>query len=136
MPYDFRWQDDAHSIIRLDIHDEVTWELWHKAVDQIVAQLDETPHRVDLIFNDSVGFPPGNSLNHLRASNMRMRACPNLGIIVTVSSRSLSVFTRIMVGIVARLSGRSAPDQRLFVETLDEALALIARDRAQAKNVV
>jgi hypothetical protein len=133
MPYDFNWQDDEHSIIRFDIHGEVTWPLWYEAVDKAVEELGNTSHRVDLIFNDSVGMPKGNALPHLKVTTAKLVSHPNMGLIVSVSSQSLSTFTRMMINIMSRVYGIDNSHNGGFVDSVDKALAIIAADRAKAK---
>ena len=131
MPYDFHWQDDEHTIIRFDIHGDVSWPLWYAAVDQVAAALEQAPYRVDLIFNDSVGMPKGNALPHLKATSAKLISHPNMGIIVTVSPRPISAFTRMMINIMSRFYGVDMSHSGGFVETIAQALAFIAADRAK-----
>ncbi len=132
MPYDFHWQDDDHTIIRIDIYGEVTWPLWYAAVDQVAQAVSQSSRRVDLIFNDSVGMPKGNALPHLKATNAKLTQHANMGLIVSVSAQHLTTFTRMMINILSRVYGVDNSHNGGFVDSLDKALAIIAADRAKA----
>ncbi|MBI1256010.1 MAG: hypothetical protein GC204_00935 [Chloroflexi bacterium] len=136
MPYDFNWQDDEKTIIRMDIHGEVTWPLWYAAVDKVAEELGKTSHRVDLIFNDSVGMPKGNALPHLKATNAKLVSHPNMGLIVSVGTQNLTAFTKIMIGILSRVYGIDNSHNGGFVDSMDKALAIIAADRANSAAAV
>ena len=136
MPYDFNWQDDEKTIIRFDIHGEVSWPLWYAAVDKVAEELSKTSHRVDLIFNDSVGMPKGNALPHLKASTATLMTHPNMGLIVSVGTPKMTAFTKIMIGIVSRVYGIDNSHNGGFVESMDRALAIIAADRAKSGAAV
>ena len=130
MPYDFHWHDEEHTIIRFDIHGEVTWPLWYAAVDKVDEELEKVSHRVDLIFNDSVGLPKGNALPHLKATSAKLIEHANMGLIVSVSPRPISTFTKLMITIMSRVYGVDTSHSGGFVETMEQALALIAADRS------
>ncbi len=131
MPYDFHWQDDDHTIIRYDIHDDVTWPLWYAAVAKVGEELDKSSHRIDLIFNDSVGMPKGNALPHLKATSATLIAHRNMGLIVTVSAQNISAFTKMMINIMSRVYGIDNSHSGGFVDSMDKALAIITADRAK-----
>ena len=131
MPYDFNWHDDEKTIIRIDIHGEVSWPLWYAAVDKVAEELGKTTKRVDLIFNDSVGMPKGNALPHLKATNARLVEHPNMGLIVSVGEQNMTAFTKIMIGIMSRVYGIDNSHNGGFVVSMDKALAIIAADRAK-----
>jgi len=133
MPYDFNWQDAEKTIIRFDIHGEVSWPLWDEAVEKVVAELGKTTHRVDLIFNDSVGMPKGNALPHLKVSTARLMSHPNMGLIVSVSTQKIGAFTKMMINVLNRVYGIDMSHNGGFVDTMDKALAIIAADRAKSK---
>ncbi len=94
MPYEFNWYNSEHSIIRVDIVGEVSWEAFNILTDRVVDELAIANHRIDLIYNDSVGMPEGNPMPYLKASSTRMSAHKSLGLIITVSPRSISNFTK------------------------------------------
>ena len=132
MPYDFNWQDDEHSIIRLDMHGDVTWALWYAAIDNVVEELGKSAHRIDLILNDTVGMPKGNALPHLKTTSAKLTSQPNMGLIVTVSAQNIGAFTKMMVGIMSRVYGIDNSHSGGFVDTVDKALAIIVADRAKS----
>jgi hypothetical protein len=136
MPYDFNWQDEDKTIIRFDIHGEVTWPLWYAAVDKAVEELGKTSHRVDLIFNDSVGMPKGNALPHLKATTAKLTSHPNMGLVVSVSTQKIGAFTKMMINVLNRVYGVDMSHNGGFVNSMDQALAIIAADRAKTQTRV
>jgi hypothetical protein len=126
MPYDFHWHDEAHTIIRFDIHGKITWQDWHDAVNMVVAELAKHSRPIDIIFNDTVGMPPGNPIPHIKWAKDKLATCANLGRVVTISNRSHSALIQAFVNIVGRVS-RSSP----IVLTMDEAMEIIAASRAE-----
>lgn len=133
MPYIFNWHDPEHSIIRIDIVGQVSWEEYTIVVDRIVDELAKANQRIDVIYNDSVGMPKGNPMPHLKASSARMTAYKTLGLITSVSSRSVSSFTKLMIDIMMRAYQIDNSRSGGFVTTLQEALAIIEKSRAEDK---
>lgn len=134
MPYEFHWQDSEQSIIRVDITAPVSWEEFHALTNRVVDELENTTHRIDLIYNDKVGMPKGNPTPHLKANMVRMNAQPNLGFIITVTTRGLSTFTKLIVDATKRGYDLDNTHNGGFVATLDEALHIIAESRKQANT--
>lgn len=128
MPYDFNWQDEKHSVIRLDIHGVVTWDGMYISVDNICDELAKTSDRIDVIFNVKAPMPKGNPMPHLKVVMNKMVQYENLGLIANVSSESMSSFTRIMLDMVTRIM-RFPTDKTYFADSLDDALDYIQKDR-------
>jgi len=131
MPYEFNWYNSEHSIIRVDIVGEVSWEAFNILTDRVVDELAIANHRIDLIYNDSVGMPEGNPMPYLKASSTRMSAHKSLGLIITVSPRSISNFTKVMIDILMRAYQVDKSHNGGFVTTMDEALGIINKSRAK-----
>ena len=134
MPFDFSWQDEDHSIIRFDIHGVVSWELWHEAIDKVAAELAKTSHRIDLMFVDTVGMPSGNPIRHIKAGTSELLAYPNMGMVITVSTHKISVGGQLMIDIMMRVYRMDMKHHGGFVDTIDDALAVIAQDRIARKR--
>ncbi len=131
MPYIFNWHDPEQTIIRVDIVGQVSWEEYSIVVDRIVDELAKATQRIDVIYNDSVGMPKGNPMPHLKASSSRMTAYKQLGLITSVSSRSISSFTKLMIDIMMRAYQIDNSRSGGFVTTMEEALAIIEKSRAK-----
>ncbi len=129
MPYTFTWYDNEHTIGQLDMHGKVSWEEWHAAVDSLAEELHKVSYRIDFIFNDNAGLPPGNPLPHLRATMAKFAAYSNMGIVVMVSRRSIATMVGAFVNIVAKATKTDLNRNGGFVNTLEEALVVIAKDR-------
>jgi len=130
MPYDISWYDADHSIVLIHIHGEVTWDAWYKAVDQTIEKINEVPHRVDLIYVDDAGFPPGNALPHLKESIERLAEQPNLGLSITVSaSRGLTMLVQVAVNVVLQAFVIDTSNNGGFARSVDHAVARIQASR-------
>jgi nucleoside-triphosphatase THEP1 len=131
MPYLIHWYDEDQTILRVDIQGHVTWDMWHHTVDQICKHLAETPHRVDIIYVDEVGFPKGNALPHMKQTLDQLVSYPNLGLVFTVSRRELSMLVKIVLDIVMRAFAIDTSHYGGFVRTIEEAIANIQEAREQ-----
>jgi hypothetical protein len=133
MPYIFNWQDPEHTIIRVDIEGQVTWEEYNLLTDRIAEELSNSNHRIDLIYNDKVGMPKGNPLPHLKSSLAQMSAHDTFGIIASVSSRSVSSFTKVMVDIMMRAYQIDRSHDGGWYATVEQAIDAINRSRSGEK---
>ncbi|MBA3869206.1 MAG: hypothetical protein H0X30_08630 [Anaerolineae bacterium] len=133
MPYTFSWYDDDHTIGHLDMHGTVSWQEWNEAVDNLADELAKVQYRLDFIFNDRAGLPPGNPLPHLKATMKKLSLYPNMGIVVMVSKRSIATLVGAFVNIVATATKTDLNCNGGFVNTVEEALIVIAKNRTQHK---
>jgi len=130
MPYDFYWHDDAHTLIRYEVHDKITWQEWYEAVNRIIAELAPLSHRVDVIFNNTAGLPSGNPIPPIKWAKAKLATCSNLGRVVTVSEGSQWVLIYAFIRIIDHMRGETG-----VVATLDEALSVIARSREEGTSL-
>ena len=136
MPYIFNWHDSEHTIIRVEMVGQVSWEAFSIITEHVDDELAKAPHRIDLIFDDKVGMPKGNPMPHLKATNARLTAHNNLGLIITISSRTIYGFTKIMVDIMSRAYKIDNTHSGGFVTTMEEALAIIEKSRTKEQVVI
>lgn len=136
MPYDLHWHDDEHTIIRLDMHGQVTWDAWYVAVDNICAELEQASHRVDIIFHDMTGMPKGNPMPHMKVTMTKLNSQEHIGTIVSVTRRNQSAFIKTIVEMVTRLMQLTSVQKGVFVESLDEAVAYIHSEREKLNTSV
>lgn len=133
MPYSFYWQNKDHTIVRIDMHDEVTWREWHATLDQIAHLLQEAAdRRIDIILNQSVDLPPGNPRRHIVKTAQKLQSYPNLGIIVTVNHGEVLGLTKAVVELTLRAQGMEMCHYGGFVRSLCAALDAIALSRVTA----
>jgi hypothetical protein len=85
--------------------------------------------RIDLIIESKVGVPAGNPLPHFRKVIERWNGVSNLHLIVVVNSSRMNGFVKAAAEIASKLLRMSMPNYVKTVETIDQALALIAEDR-------
>ena len=50
MPYEFNWYNSEHTIIRVDISGQVSWEAYNILTDRVVDELAISSHRIDRIY--------------------------------------------------------------------------------------
>jgi hypothetical protein len=131
MPYTVSWHDPSQTILQIHITGENTWDHFLIAMDEVAAHLHETDQRVDLLLIQQAAFPKGNPLPHMRTSANKLKAYTHLGSIVVVDEARSKTLARMFIDIVLRTFPGSDENMARFrfVETLDEALATIARNR-------
>ena len=129
VPFDLHWDDDNHTILRIDIHGDSTWAQQYEVVDEAVEALQGVAYRLDVIVHTIGQLPPGDPIPHLKDAISKLRACPNLGLVVIVNRRT---FYRSIVELVLRLYSTQNQHHGGFVDSLDEARQIIAKSRANA----
>jgi len=134
MPFDVTWYDEAHTIIRVSIYGDRTWDQYHEAMSKVERELQASLHRIDMILDDKVGMPSGNPMPHLKAELDKLTKYPNLGMSMVVSERSVALFPALMMETAGRLYGVDMKRYGRFFKTMDEALANIQADRAKQSN--
>lgn len=127
------WDDEEHTIIRLDLAEGHTWREYHEAVQTVIEMAKQTPGRVDVIINNPYGLPAGNPLPHLRRSVLMFTSISNLGVVVSINPRQLPGFIQSLVDIVVRAAGLTV-QRGGFVNTVDEARQRIREKREEAAN--
>jgi hypothetical protein len=123
--------DEAGTILCVNMHDVNSWEEWHVALDRVAAEVAQATQRIDFILDDMTGFPASNPVPHLKTMMSKLGTYSQLRLIVTVAEPSVCHFLRSLLGMMIRTIRIEWHPTALFVPTMDEALAKIARDRAQ-----
>lgn len=131
MPYEVSWLNEEKDMLMISADGRITWDEYHATNDHALALISEQPHRVDLIFNSKVGLPPGNPLPHFRQAFDKWKAIPNLVMILAVESSRTRSFIKASAEIAGRLLGVTMPENAAFAATLDEAVAIIRKNREQ-----
>lgn len=131
MPFDVSWYDDAHTILRIRVYGQPTWEEYHAAMDTVAAHVAASPHRVDMVMDDEVGMPRGNPMPHLKAAFDKLIIYPNLGMSMAASASNIALFPALMMETAGRLYGVDMRRYGRFVKSMDEAVAVIMADRAK-----
>jgi len=128
MPLQVSWDNDEKTIIRSESEGVWTWDEYHAALDEVAAMMRSVNHRVDLITLRHTGatMPPGSPLPYFRRS---MKVLPdNHGINVFVAR---SAFAINMIAVFTRIYSGMLGGKHLIVGTIEEARAMIARERAK-----
>lgn len=128
MPLNVVWDNEAKTIIRSEGVGEWTWEEFHEALQKIVEMMKTVEHRVDLIHNHVPGSrrPSGSGMPHFQRAIRIMP--PNIGLNIFVNTNS---FGRAIVSIFTRVYGGQSSGKLIMVASLEEAYALIRKDREQ-----
>lgn len=129
MPVSVGWDDETHNAIRFDLVGKWTWDEFFPAFDQASALIDSVEHHVSLIFHPdraaSLHYPPDMAIN-TRSINKRRHE--RMGLSLTVTENS-GVVIRTMVRAASAFLPKDRQTQ--FVNSLEEARAMIARYREQ-----
>ncbi len=128
MGIDYSWDGGGARICRMHFPDQWTWDEFLRVVEQVQDDGRQFEERYDVIadFLESPRLPPGSGITHAYAVFRRMP--PNAGLTVVVTR---SAFVRSLVEILGKVHPET---RRAFaaVSTPEQALALIARVRAEA----
>jgi hypothetical protein len=129
MPITVNWDDEAQSIIRLNVS-PYTWDEFHSAFGEAFALAQTAPHRIDFIFNvpNSIRTPSANYLTHLREEFARVPA--NAGIFVQSGG---SQFGKLIASLFANMVGWNR--RILFVNSVQAAREKIAQARAADSEI-
>ncbi len=132
MSIDFIWDNDDHTIIRLDFDGKATWGEYQTATDRVYEAIEASSTRVDIIFHAVSGMPQGNPLPHLKASSMKLLELEHFGIGVVVTSKGTpSRLIQTFLDIAMRIYRLDTSRQGGYFSTLDEARLAIAQARAE-----
>jgi hypothetical protein len=130
MPVNISWDDEAQSIIRLDFSGDFTRSDVAGGIQCVVEEAGKHAGRVDLIFTNSAGMPPGSALPHIRKASAKLDKIPNLYSTVIVNPRKIPGFIKSIIEIVLRAT--KARLQPTFVNTMEEAHQQIRKNREEA----
>lgn len=130
MPYNVTWYDDEKSIIVFDISGSISWDAFVIATDQTCEMIDSVAHDVYIIFDDHVGMPKGNPFPRFRECIEKVNERDNFVLSVTVAGSRLTLIVEAVVELTIRFHITNGRENH-FVETFEQALAIIAKDRAE-----
>lgn len=129
MAMEFWWEDETHTIMRLEIGLGTTWEEYHAALDWLFREMTAAEHRVYLIMEIMGNMPPGNPIPHLKLGMAKLSDITNLSALIVVGQHRMSVFGQEVIHLLVRLYGRDLPSDGGFYASLQEARAAIVRLR-------
>ena len=130
MPVISNWDDDAHTIIRNDFIPPWTWPEMVNVSKESYAKIAQLTQRGDIIANGWANLPAGNAMNAFRQVDVMPE---NLGLLVLVAPEQ-SLFGRTLINTYLQISRvRSRASKLIFVSTLEQARALIGRERVKGK---
>jgi hypothetical protein len=125
------WYDGAKTIIRHDFPVEWTWDEFYEAIRQSVEMEKTVTHDVYVLSVNppNVKIPAGNAIGHFQKSfdmhrpHVRFVVVPTNNMLVLLFGRTL-----IRLGVVTK--------KVLMVQTIEEALGLIAADKEEQKEAL
>jgi hypothetical protein len=134
MPWNVKWLDDTEQVIVLTPSDPWTWDDFRGATQTAQGLTKGKPYHVDMIFHlgDDLKMPkPQPGEQHVAAwvpmRDMLLSAPENRGVAVIVAA---PLFVESTVrSLKAILKDDSLADSLKFAETLDEARAIIQKER-------
>jgi hypothetical protein len=123
MSINVAWDDQAHTIIRLDYHEPVlSWAEYDAAVDKSYALAYAVGYPLAIIHNTgNVSMPPGSAFPHVQRA---MRQVPE-NVLVTVTIVENAFARALLPFIIRPMIGT----QLKFAHSLDEARQIIADQR-------
>jgi hypothetical protein len=129
MPVDLVWDNEERTILRQIYSGHLQLEDYIKAVNELESMAKTVSHTVHSVMDRTqILSTPNVALPAMRYANSHVP--PNLGLRVVIKA---SMFTQFIVDIGRRVAPRLI-DKVYFVNTLEEAHALIARYDAANTN--
>jgi hypothetical protein len=128
MPITAEWDNEEKTLIRQTYSGRWTWDDVRMTIDKCQQMLDSVDHKVNFISDlrqSQTMLPPGATVQFSWLSNYLRH--PKMGKSVIVGA---SEFIRIFGGIFTS-AHRGIAEQIIFASTLDEALAILAKDGPQ-----
>ncbi len=127
MPIALKWANDEKNIILSQSSGVWTWDEFHQSIRDMIVMMRDVAHRVDVINMRTADarMPKGDAIGQIRKliSNMP----ENHGVTVNVT---MSAFGRALAGVMVKLY-KSLATKMFFAATVEEAQAIIARERAK-----
>lgn len=133
MPMYVFWGDEEQTILCSESSGKWTWEEYHEALEEVVRLAKSVPHRVDLINlqgSNAKRMPAGSPIANFERAQRLLPTNIGLNIVVTDSG-----IARMMVATWQRLPGVTLGKSVQLVGTIEEAYALIAKDRGDFEPV-
>lgn len=131
--YQVIWSDQLPRVILIYFFEGLTWQDYDQAVDDVVLMLDAVQERSDIIVAPEVPMPEGNPFPHLQRSIRRITVNSYVDMIIRVGDMKARM--RKEIGDIVANALRLDPRKQIIAETLEEALALIERDRSKDSMV-
>ncbi len=127
MPVQMQWDNEQKTVFRAEYIGDWRWEELYEQLDAANHQMDLVDHPVDIIhdWSKTKGLPTG-AFVHARNLIPRMHPHTALQVHVAANSPFLTLW-RVFSGVYGRLA---AQKKVVFVETLAEARAVIAREHS------
>lgn len=132
MPYTVEWYDEARTILLVSAIAPITWEEFHAVNDRTLEETKHCAGRVDVIIESRVGVPPGNPLPHFRIGLAKWKEAENIKMIAAVSASRMRGFIQASADIAGKLMGVAIAERVKTVETVEQAAAVIMKDRAKS----
>jgi hypothetical protein len=126
MPIQVQWDNEDKTILRYQYEGAWTWDDLYTALAQGYEWIDTVDHTVDIIIDlRQSSIIPSSALTHAR--NLDKHRHPRIGLTIAVGANR---FIQLLADTFKRLVP-SVASQYTLLATLDEARALIARNRQQ-----
>jgi hypothetical protein len=128
MPLHICWDNEEKTAIRCESEGNWTWDEYHTSLEQIAEMMREVNHHVDLINIRRLGatMPRGSSLPHFQRA---LAILPdNFGLNIFVTNNAVA---RVIVSVFTRVYASLSGGRLLMVGTLEEARAVVAKERAK-----
>jgi hypothetical protein len=126
MPISVTWDNEQHTVVRLDVTDRWTLDELDTAIQEVyllIAMVDQPRIAVIMHFVGGTVNPPEGVLSHAR--QLIARNPDNIHLTVVVSKGG---FARVMLDAIFKLNRMSSRTLQLTTaETLEEARAIAAR---------
>ena len=131
MPINLTWENDAKTIVRMEMAGRWTWDEAYVGSKEGYAMLESVGHVVDVIidFRSSLGIP---SAAIVHARNMIGHRHPRTGMTVMIGA---GTFMLTLWGVLKKVYGALVKEEEFtFAKTLDEALTVLRDKQTQRQE--
>ncbi len=122
------WDSDEHTTYLIEFYDTVTWDEFHRSVDQAHKEIRVIDHPVNLLIAIETSLPNGFALGQFRT--VMNHQPPNLQRIIIISPDSSGML--MFVKRLASVLQKSFPQKTgvAFANSLQEAQQILARPKS------
>jgi hypothetical protein len=133
MSVNVTWGDPDQSFLVVTFEKPWNWEEFQAGVKQTHVLVKEATHKVHLLLDiRNAGFPPNGAVR--RFQDVGDVNDPHIDLVIYIAPRVLAHFVRSINSVLSAAVGNYSPPNFVFVQTLEEAYALMAQKGAQRRS--
>lgn len=129
LPYQIQWCEDKTNIVVVYFYEGLTWNLYTRAIDELLLMIDDVEERVDIVIVSNFGMPEGNPFPHLQRALLRLTGKQQVEMIIRAGNMTADM--RKEAGDIIANALRLDQKRMITVSDVQEAINLIEQDRVR-----